>query len=217
VAVEVVAAAADATGSGTHHGRLPFAVAWQAGQVLLLVRDGVPDGEADRPGAEPGPRGLAEAEEEDATVAEGGRGDEASAPSAGLLLVGVVLALAEDAQQRGRAVELVEPAAEGIGGDEAPPEPADQGGADHFRFPWSIRTQDCDAMRSVCMPGLEVRFNNKYQLDGWCPCHYHVGPAIPYRDPNGCSEFFLQLVPVTNSSDTEPCPSELCLCQCTSS
>ena len=160
MAVEVVAAA---TGGGSAgHGRRPAMprVEWQLGQVSLLVRDGVPDGEA----MPTWPR-IAPVEQ-DATVAgvdgmparaavgrvhrvEGGRRDEVCRghwhDAYGLdemvicvprcVVVSDLAAPCVDHAEQGSpaAVELAEPAVERGARDEAAPELADESGADEAR------------------------------------------------------------------------------------
>jgi len=134
VAVKVVARAGG--GGGAEHRGSPGAREQRRPRQLgPLVRDGVPDDEAEGGMV----RGVGA--EEDATVArvvrteaavvgagraEGGRGDEAGGDGA--------LEVAEEAEQGGRpAMEAKEPGAEGGGGDDAAPWLGGGGGAREAR------------------------------------------------------------------------------------
>ena len=142
MAVDVVA---DAICRSTEHRGGPGArypgkkLIRQLGQRALFVRDGVPDKEVTRrQHQEVVPPG--QTAEEDATVAGVDRAPIAAHgvgewDGGGRNEGGYRMAGAEDAQHRGRAVELAEPAAEGGVRDEAAPALADEGGANEkLRF-----------------------------------------------------------------------------------
>ncbi|KAJ1257066.1 hypothetical protein BS78_K220700 [Paspalum vaginatum] len=105
----------------------------QNGQLPLQIGDGIPDHELVIPRDDHRVRGrTVHAVEEDAAVASAQLGDAAgtvSAEEVGVSVEGVV----EEAQHGARAVQLVEPAAEGGAGDEAEPLLAHEGAVDEPR------------------------------------------------------------------------------------